>query len=150
MGVGANGVSFQRLIGSGMGQNGMPLTNESLGENWPKFPNDNFQLAWMEDVVQRYLKLVFLWLCNISCPDFKAATFVQALWPQNRFRKRSTETIEVARVVAGGVDGGAGLGSTVAEFRRTHADTWNIQKDSFSEEQLEVLADTSSSSSYFA
>lgn len=38
----------------------------------------------------------------------------------------------------------------VAEFRRTHADTWNIQKDSFSEEQLEVLADTSTSSSYFA
>ncbi|XP_042519744.1 proteasome activator subunit 4 isoform X2 [Macadamia integrifolia] len=38
----------------------------------------------------------------------------------------------------------------VAEFRRTHADTWNFQKDSFSEEQLEVLADTSSSSSYFA
>uniref|UniRef100_A0A1J3I7C0 Proteasome activator subunit 4 n=1 Tax=Noccaea caerulescens TaxID=107243 RepID=A0A1J3I7C0_NOCCA len=38
----------------------------------------------------------------------------------------------------------------VAEFRRTHADTWNIQKDSFTEEQLELLADTSSSSSYFA
>lgn len=38
----------------------------------------------------------------------------------------------------------------VAEFRRTHADTWNLQKDSFTEEQLEVLADTSSSSSYFA
>ncbi|XP_060189106.1 proteasome activator subunit 4-like [Lycium barbarum] len=38
----------------------------------------------------------------------------------------------------------------VAEFRRTHADTWNVQKDSFTEEQLEVLADTSSSSSYFA
>ncbi|KAF3453245.1 hypothetical protein FNV43_RR03685 [Rhamnella rubrinervis] len=38
----------------------------------------------------------------------------------------------------------------VAEFRRTHADTWNIQKDLFTEEQLEVLADTSSSSSYFA
>nr|XP_027063641.1 proteasome activator subunit 4 isoform X1 [Coffea arabica] len=38
----------------------------------------------------------------------------------------------------------------VAEFRRTHADTWNIQKDAFSEDQLEVLADTSSSSSYFA
>ncbi|XP_017980189.1 PREDICTED: proteasome activator subunit 4 isoform X1 [Theobroma cacao] len=38
----------------------------------------------------------------------------------------------------------------VAEFRRTHADTWNVQKDSFNEEQLEVLADTSSSSSYFA
>ncbi|XP_024015525.1 proteasome activator subunit 4 isoform X2 [Eutrema salsugineum] len=38
----------------------------------------------------------------------------------------------------------------VAEFRRTHADTWNIQKDSFTEEQLEILADTSSSSSYFA
>ena len=26
----------------------------------------------------------------------------------------------------------------IAEFRRTHADTWNIQKDSFNEEQLEV------------
>ncbi|KAM7252530.1 hypothetical protein ACFE04_024413 [Oxalis oulophora] len=38
----------------------------------------------------------------------------------------------------------------VAEFRRTHADTWSFQKDSFTEEQLEVLADTSSSSSYFA
>ncbi|KAG6577528.1 Proteasome activator subunit 4, partial [Cucurbita argyrosperma subsp. sororia] len=38
----------------------------------------------------------------------------------------------------------------IAEFRRTHADTWNIQKDSFNEEQLEILADTSSSSSYFA
>lgn len=38
----------------------------------------------------------------------------------------------------------------VAEFRRTHADTWSLQKDSFTEEQLEVLADTSSSSSYFA
>ncbi|KAB1215010.1 Proteasome activator subunit 4 [Morella rubra] len=37
-----------------------------------------------------------------------------------------------------------------AEFRRTHADTWNFQKHFFSEEQLEVLADTSSSSSYFA
>ncbi|KAG8385951.1 hypothetical protein BUALT_Bualt03G0098600 [Buddleja alternifolia] len=38
----------------------------------------------------------------------------------------------------------------IAEFRRTHADTWNVQKDAFTEEQLEVLADTSSSSSYFA
>ncbi|CAI9088127.1 OLC1v1022373C1 [Oldenlandia corymbosa var. corymbosa] len=38
----------------------------------------------------------------------------------------------------------------VAEFRRTHADTWNFQKESFTEEQLEVLVDTSSSSSYFA
>ncbi|XP_078443427.1 proteasome activating protein 200 isoform X2 [Wolffia australiana] len=38
----------------------------------------------------------------------------------------------------------------VAEFRRTHADMWIIQKDSFTEEQLEVLADASSSSSYFA
>ncbi|KAK4484733.1 hypothetical protein RD792_007326 [Penstemon davidsonii] len=38
----------------------------------------------------------------------------------------------------------------IAEFRRTHADTWNVQKDLFTEEQLEVLADTSSSSSYFA
>lgn len=38
----------------------------------------------------------------------------------------------------------------VAEFRRTHADTWNVQKELFSEEQLEVLADTCSSASYFA
>ncbi|KAJ8640128.1 hypothetical protein MRB53_016822 [Persea americana] len=38
----------------------------------------------------------------------------------------------------------------VAEFRRTHADTWNFQKDSFTEDELEVLADTSSSASYFA
>ncbi|RZC00082.1 proteasome activator subunit 4-like [Glycine soja] len=38
----------------------------------------------------------------------------------------------------------------VAEFRRTHADTWNVQKELFTEEQLEILADTSSSSSYFA
>lgn len=38
----------------------------------------------------------------------------------------------------------------IAEFRRTHADTWSVQKDSFTEDQLEVLADTSSSSSYFA
>ncbi|KAG4920653.1 hypothetical protein JHK84_049501 [Glycine max] len=38
----------------------------------------------------------------------------------------------------------------VAEFRRTHADTWNVQKEFFTEEQLEILADTSSSSSYFA
>lgn len=28
----------------------------------------------------------------------------------------------------------------VAEFRRTHADTWNLQKDSFTEEQLEVTS----------
>ena len=26
----------------------------------------------------------------------------------------------------------------VAEFRRTHADTWSVQKDSFTEEQLEA------------
>jgi hypothetical protein len=26
----------------------------------------------------------------------------------------------------------------VAEFRRTHADTWNVQKELFTEEQLEV------------
>ncbi|XP_062228827.1 proteasome activator subunit 4 [Phragmites australis] len=37
----------------------------------------------------------------------------------------------------------------VAEFKRTHADTWSIQKDSFTEDELEVLRDTSSSSSYF-
>ncbi|KAJ3677569.1 hypothetical protein LUZ60_003293 [Juncus effusus] len=39
---------------------------------------------------------------------------------------------------------------TVAEFRSSHADTWDIQKSSFTEDQLEVLADTSLSSSYFA
>ncbi|TKW21097.1 hypothetical protein SEVIR_4G185100v4 [Setaria viridis] len=38
----------------------------------------------------------------------------------------------------------------VAEFKRTHADTWGIQKDAFTEDELEVLRDTSSSSSYFA
>ncbi|KAI4388556.1 hypothetical protein MLD38_000875 [Melastoma candidum] len=38
----------------------------------------------------------------------------------------------------------------IAEFRRTHADTWTLHKESFTEEQLELLADTSSSSSYFA
>jgi proteasome activator subunit 4 len=38
----------------------------------------------------------------------------------------------------------------VAEFKRTHADTWSIHKDSFTEDELEVLRDTSSSSSYFA
>jgi len=27
----------------------------------------------------------------------------------------------------------------VAEFRRTHADTWNVQKELFTEEQLEVV-----------
>jgi len=37
----------------------------------------------------------------------------------------------------------------IAEFRRTHADTWFVQKNSFTEEQLEILTDTSSSS-YFA
>ncbi|GJM99961.1 hypothetical protein PR202_ga17106 [Eleusine coracana subsp. coracana] len=38
----------------------------------------------------------------------------------------------------------------IAEFKRTHADTWIIQKEAFTEDQLEVLRDTSSSSSYFA
>ncbi|KAL2630922.1 hypothetical protein R1flu_015608 [Riccia fluitans] len=38
----------------------------------------------------------------------------------------------------------------IAEFRRTHSDTWAYQKDSFSEEQLEVLSDFTSSASYFA
>lgn len=28
----------------------------------------------------------------------------------------------------------------VAEFRRTHADTWNVQKELFTEEQLEVTS----------
>lgn len=27
---------------------------------------------------------------------------------------------------------------TIAEFRRTHSDTWSFQKAAFSEEQLEV------------
>ncbi|XP_078162594.1 proteasome activator subunit 4-like isoform X3 [Carex rostrata] len=39
---------------------------------------------------------------------------------------------------------------TVAEFKRSHADTWDIQKNAFTEEQLEVLANTSLSASYFA
>ncbi|GJN28950.1 hypothetical protein PR202_gb17128 [Eleusine coracana subsp. coracana] len=38
----------------------------------------------------------------------------------------------------------------VAEFKRTHADTWITQKEAFTEDQLKVLRDTSSSSSYFA
>ncbi|KAI5058974.1 hypothetical protein GOP47_0025293 [Adiantum capillus-veneris] len=38
----------------------------------------------------------------------------------------------------------------LSEFRRTHADTWAIQKSMFNEEQLEILTDTSSSASYFA
>ncbi|KAL5200763.1 hypothetical protein ABZP36_021966 [Zizania latifolia] len=38
----------------------------------------------------------------------------------------------------------------VAEFKRTHADTWSIQKEAFTEDELEVVRDTSSSSSYFA
>eukprot|EP00250_Pteridium_aquilinum_P007746 c17405_g1_i1 orf=311-5854(-) len=38
----------------------------------------------------------------------------------------------------------------IAEFRRTHADTWAIQKLMFNEEELEILTDTSSSASYFA
>lgn len=38
---------------------------------------------------------------------------------------------------------------TMAEFRRTHADTWMIQKSMFTEEELEILTDTSSSASYF-
>ncbi|XP_042003843.1 proteasome activator subunit 4-like [Salvia splendens] len=38
----------------------------------------------------------------------------------------------------------------VAEFRRTHADTCHVNKESFDEYQLEVLADASSSYSYFA
>eukprot|EP00899_Mesostigma_viride_P022655 jgi/Mesvir1/3574/Mv12037-RA.1 len=38
---------------------------------------------------------------------------------------------------------------TLAEFRRTHADTWTVAKRSFSEEQLEVLSGLTLSSSYF-
>jgi Domain of unknown function (DUF3437) len=37
----------------------------------------------------------------------------------------------------------------VAEFRRTHADTWSIQKDAFSEEQLEVITTILSLSSEY-
>nr|GMC58631.1 inorganic pyrophosphatase [Ipomoea batatas] len=58
----------------------------------------------MEDVVQRHLKLVILRLRSLSCPDF------EAVGPQNRFRKRSTETVEVGQVVARRDEGGAGLG----------------------------------------
>ncbi|KAL3697925.1 hypothetical protein R1sor_012001 [Riccia sorocarpa] len=39
---------------------------------------------------------------------------------------------------------------TIADFRRTHLDTWDLQKTAFSEEQLEVLSDLTSSASYFA
>ncbi|BBN03450.1 proteasome activator subunit 4 [Marchantia polymorpha subsp. ruderalis] len=39
---------------------------------------------------------------------------------------------------------------TIADFRRTHMDTWDIQKEAFSEDQLEVLSDLTSSASYFA
>jgi proteasome activator subunit 4 len=39
---------------------------------------------------------------------------------------------------------------TIAEFRRTHSDTWSFQKSAFSDEQLEVLSDLTSSASYFA
>lgn len=38
---------------------------------------------------------------------------------------------------------------TIADFRRTHLDTWEFQKLMFSEEQLEVLSDLTSSASYF-
>ncbi|MCO5605354.1 hypothetical protein L7F22_059537 [Adiantum nelumboides] len=38
----------------------------------------------------------------------------------------------------------------LSEFRRTHADTWAVQKFMFNEEELEILTDTSSSASYFA
>ncbi|KAJ7527156.1 hypothetical protein O6H91_16G039400 [Diphasiastrum complanatum] len=38
---------------------------------------------------------------------------------------------------------------TISEFRRTHADTWAFDRIHFSEDQLEVLSDLSSSTSYF-
>jgi proteasome activator subunit 4 len=38
---------------------------------------------------------------------------------------------------------------TIAEFRRTHFDTWSFQKAAFTEEQLEVLTDLTNSASYF-
>lgn len=38
---------------------------------------------------------------------------------------------------------------TIADFRRTHLDTWEFQKLQFNEEQLEVLSDLTSSASYF-
>ena len=31
---------------------------------------------------------------------------------------------------------------TIAEFRRTHSDTWSFQKTAFSDEQLEVYSKT--------
>ncbi|KAH7293640.1 hypothetical protein KP509_28G034600 [Ceratopteris richardii] len=38
----------------------------------------------------------------------------------------------------------------LSEFRRTHSDAWSSQKHMFNEEELELLADTSSPASYFA
>nr|PNR33085.1 hypothetical protein PHYPA_025028 [Physcomitrium patens] len=42
------------------------------------------------------------------------------------------------------------VSKTIAEFRRTHSDTWSFQKAAFSDDQLEVLSDLTSSASYFA
>lgn len=65
-----------------------------------------------------------LWLPDIICA---LATFVKEVPPT-----RATVT------------------KTIAEFRRTHSDTWAIQKGVFSEEQLDILSDLSTSASYFA
>jgi proteasome activator subunit 4 len=38
---------------------------------------------------------------------------------------------------------------TFGDFKRTHADTWMLHRTEFSEEELDVLADLTSSASYF-
>eukprot|EP00250_Pteridium_aquilinum_P022210 c25325_g1_i2 orf=249-5699(+) len=39
---------------------------------------------------------------------------------------------------------------TIGDFRHTHSDMWEFQKDSFTEQQLEVLSNLTSSATYFA
>ncbi|KVI02356.1 Armadillo-like helical [Cynara cardunculus var. scolymus] len=84
--------------------------------------------------------------------DFRERAYSEALKLQKR-RKQSwlpEHATLLARFVGEPSPVKTTVTKAVAEFRRTHADTWSVQKDSFTEEQLEVLADTSSSSSYFA
>lgn len=39
---------------------------------------------------------------------------------------------------------------TIGDFRHTHSDVWEYQKDSFTDQQLEVLSNLTSSATYFA
>lgn len=39
---------------------------------------------------------------------------------------------------------------TIGDFRHTHSDMWEFQRDSFTEQQLEVLSNLTSSATYFA